>query len=308
MIENITLYRFFDAVASCGSITEAAARLYVSQPAVSGAIKQLESALGAQLFYRTNRGITLTPEGELLAGYVRAALSELESGEDKLRELSGRSLGLLRVGASDMTLRYFLLGHIERFCARYPKVKLSITNAPTPVTVAELARGNLDFCVVSEPADLSPDAVSVPVREFSDICIVGKSYTPSSAALAETLKRGGTAPLSELAGERLIALDRSTSTRRHIDSWLMDSGAPESLLSPDIELATSDLIVDFVRRGIGIAFVMEDFAEQSIARGEVTALRLEPPPPKRHFLLARLKKAPLTAAPRRFLEQLGIDI
>jgi Transcriptional regulator len=314
MLDNLTLYRFFDAVAACGSISEAAAKLYVTQPAVSGAIKQLESALGTQLFYRTNKGIKPTPEGELLASYVRRALSELGEGEDRLRELSGQNVGLLRVGASDMTLRYYLLDYIERFCDLYPRVKLTITNAPTPVTVAELARGNLDFCIVSEPLDLSPEIACAPVREIRDVCIVGKNYVPRgqmlAAALAEVLIRDGDTAVTpdELAGERLITLDRGTSTRRHIDAWLAMCGAPESMSDPDIELATSDLIVDCVRRGIGIAFVMEDFAKAAVMRGEVREIKLKSPPPLRNFVIAKLKKAPLTAAPRRFIEMLGVDV
>ena len=204
-----------------------------------------------------------------------------------------------------MTLRYYLLDYIERFCALYPKVKLTITNAPTPVTVAELVRGNLDFCVVSEPADISPEIACTPVRDIRDICIIGRKYSPRGQALADKLARGGEVSFDDLADERLITLDRGTSTRRHIDASLAGFGAPESLSDPDIELATSDLIVDCVRRGIGIAFVMEEFARRAIDRDEIFEVRLANPFPRRKFLLARLKKAPVMAAPRRFFELLG---
>ncbi len=228
-------------------------------------------------------------------------------------------MGLLRVGASDMTLRYYLLDYIEQFCALYPKVKLSITNAPTPVTVAELARGNLDFCVVSEPVEIPLEMTCVPVREIRDICVAGAKYIPHGRALSDkfeifnstdsgTLNRKELVSLSDLAGERIITLDRGTSTRRHIDNWLSSCSAPESLSDPDIELATSDLIVDFVSRGIGVAFVMEDFARSAICRGEVREIKLETPPPVRKFLLVKLKKAPVMASARKFISLLNVEV
>lgn len=140
MIEKLSLYRSFLAAAAEGSISAGARALFVSQPALSADIHALEEALGVKLFFRASRGITLTPEGELLEGYVRPAFSLLDVGEERLRDIAGLHGGSLRIGASDMTLRFFLLDHIGAF-APLPEVRLSVTNNPTPETLRALRAG-----------------------------------------------------------------------------------------------------------------------------------------------------------------------
>jgi len=293
MIDNIGLYRMFFEVAKSGSISEAAQKLYVTQPAVSAAVKQLEAALGTCLFFRTNRGIKLTPEGELLLTYVRSAFNSIEAGEDKLREISGLSGGILRIGASDMTLRFYLLDYIQRFNIKYPKVRLSISNAPTPKTLDALLAGNIEFGVVSEPVDLPSDVVSYPVKTVRDVVVCSSDKYDGRVVSYE-----------EISSQTLIMLERGTSSRKYIETQLKENGAPEFMLEPDIELATSDLLIDFAKRGIGLSFVNEEFAREDIQRGNLREVKLEKPFKKRNFLLIHLKKIPLSAAAKHFVEMI----
>ncbi|MFA6948652.1 MAG: LysR family transcriptional regulator [Eubacteriales bacterium] len=301
MIDNLTLYKFFLEVAKSGSISGAARRLYVTQPAVSSGVAQLEGALGVKLFFRTSRGINLTPEGELLYDYVGAALTYLEAGEDKLRDIGGLNSGVLRVGASDMTLKYFLLDYIENFNREYPHVKLSITNNPTPQTLKALKNGLIDFCVISEPVELDSELESFPVKSIHDIvvCANTEQYAPLFDSPVD---------LDTLSRYPMIMLDRATSTRGYIESHLRAFGAPDSLLEPAVELAQSDLILQFAMRGIGAAFIVEDFARQAIAEGKLREVMLKKPLPPRRFLLAHLKKIPLSAASKKFVAAISADI
>ena len=86
----------------------AAEHLAISQPAVSQSIKMLESAVGTRLFIRTSRGVRLTAEGELLAGYVSAGYEQIELGEKKLMQMLDLEIGELRIGARDITMRFYL--------------------------------------------------------------------------------------------------------------------------------------------------------------------------------------------------------
>ena len=81
----------------------AAEALCISQPAVSQAVRQLETALGCRLFLRTSRGVKLTSEGELLLSYVRRGLDAIQDGETMLRRMKDLETGEIRIGASDMT-------------------------------------------------------------------------------------------------------------------------------------------------------------------------------------------------------------
>ena len=291
-MDNLSHYESFLAVAECNSISEAAKRLYVTQPAVSAEIAQLEKALCVRLFFRTNRGVRLTPEGQILYDYIRRAFSFIQAGEEKLRELSGLRSGVLRIGASDMTLRFFLLDHIADFHQRYPDVHVNITNAPTPQTLEALRNGAIDFGVVSEP--LSPalyeDIELIPVRYIRDIFIASEEF---GIAHRTSVKK------SDLMHYPLIMLERDTSTRRYVSEWL-----GESFPAPAIELATSDLLLEFAIRGIGVSSIVEDFALDAIRDGRVVRLPMEEEIPPRRIFVACLRHLPLSAAAKEMVDKL----
>ena len=299
MIDNLTLYKFFLQAAKSGSVTNAARELFVTQPAVSSGITQLENALGVKLFFRTSKGITLTPEGELLYEYVNSGLSLLETGEDKLRDLSGLNSGIMRIGASDMTLKFFLLDYIEKFNLEYPKIKLVISNNPTPKTLAALKQGQIDFCVISEPAGHDADIAFIPVRYIRDIAVC-RNTAPYAGLLDKKIS------LNDLKGYTLIMLEKGTSTRTYwADHFKAHNAHGENALEPDIELAQSELIKDFAVKGLGVAFIVEDFVKDQLKSGILREIIFEEPIAERRFMLCYLNKIPLSASPRKFMEMLS---
>ena len=163
---NTEYYKVFYYVGRLGSITAAAEALCISQPAVSQAVKQLEKALNSQLFIRTQKGVRLTAEGELLFPYVERGIENLLDGERMLRRLVDLDMGEVRIGASDMTLQFYLLPHLERFHGRYPNIKVMVSNAPTPETIQSLYEGRIDFGVVSTPFDARPEVAVRPVKKI----------------------------------------------------------------------------------------------------------------------------------------------
>ena len=138
VISNMEYYRVFYYVARFGSVTLAAKELSISQPAVSQALKQLESQLAVKLFSRGSRGVALTEEGRVLFSYVERGYEQLELGEEQVRRLQNLEAGEIRIGASDMTLQFYLLPYLEQFHEKYPGIKVRVTNAPTPETLALL--------------------------------------------------------------------------------------------------------------------------------------------------------------------------
>ncbi|MBQ9116017.1 MAG: LysR family transcriptional regulator [Clostridia bacterium] len=293
MVSNLSLYRIFLETAKHGSISAAARHLYVTQPAVSVGIAQLEGELGVKLFFRTSRGIKLTQEGQTLYEYVAGAMAYLEIGEDKLRELHGLDGGTLRVGASDMTLKFYLLDYLERFHREHPKVRLTVNNNPTPRSIEELKNGNIDFCVVTEPVKDDGEIEYKWVKTVRDIMVC----TPEKYA---TLG-GGAQTFEALLANTVVMLDRETSTRRYEENWMRKCGVKEEMLQPQIELSTSDLVVDFASRGIGIGCIVEEFARDAIKSGRLVEIPLEKPFPPRSFIVAYLKKLPLSSGAKHFL-------
>ena len=257
--------------------------MYVSQPAVSQVIKQLESALNCALFVRTPKGVTLTAEGRELYAHVSSGLDEIALGEKRVRALTSLEGGEIAIGASDMTLEYYLLPHLEEFHRLHPLVRIAITNGPTPDTLQKLRRNQIDFGAVSEPLpELESGCISTPVRAIEDIFIAA----PDRAEFARLT-------FGELARAPLVMLEKNTSTRAFVDRFLAENGAS---VSPEFELATSSLIVQFARRGLGIGCVVRDFARQALAEGSVVEVALERPIPKRHICLVGRREAPSRAA------------
>ena len=122
--------------------------------------------------------VTEVSTGQVLYEHVCRSLEQLERGEDKLRAMNGLEGGVLRVGASDMTLKFFLLDYIERFKQNYPLVRITVTNAPTPRSLRSLREGIIDFAVVSGPLEpesgvacLRVRAAALPYRALRRCCL-----------------------------------------------------------------------------------------------------------------------------------------
>ena len=135
---SLEYYRIFYYIGKCGSITAAAQELSLSQPAVSQGLKQLEEAAGTTLFIRTPKGVCFTSEGEALYSYVAHGYEAIRQGEKQLKQLLNLETGEIHIGASDMTLKYYLLPYLEWFHSAYPDIKITVSNAPTPETLEYL--------------------------------------------------------------------------------------------------------------------------------------------------------------------------
>lgn len=290
MTANLEYYKVFYHVAKTGSLTQAAKLLSVSQPAVSQSIKLLEEQLGTPLFTRVSRGMRLTPEGELLYAYVSKGYEQIEIGEQKLKQMRNLELGEVRIGASDMTLQFYLLPFLERFHERYPSIKVIVTNAPTPETLRNLRNGQIDFGVVSTPFDPVPDIRAVPVRTIEDIFVCGRRFISY---------KNRTLDLSELEDMPIIYLEGNTSTRRYMDAFLSENGV---VIRPEFELATSDMIVQFALRSLGVGCVVRDFALPHLQSGKLFELRFNKIIPKREFCIVTDHKNPMSAAAKSLLE------
>jgi DNA-binding transcriptional LysR family regulator len=293
MTLNLEYYKIFYHVAKLSSITLAAEQLFISQPAVSQAIKQLENAIGGNLFFRTPKGVRLTPEGQVLYTYVSQGYEYITLAENKFKELLVLESGEIRIGASDMTLQYYLLPYLEDFHKAYPKIKVKVTNAPTPETMEYLKSGKIDFGVVSSPVDTSPGVRILPVSDIQDVFVASDRFSELKGRKIE---------LSELKAYPIINLEDNTSTRRYVDDFLSRNGTELNL---EFELATSHLIVQFAVRSLGIGCVVRNFAEEYISKGELFELTLQETIPPRNICIAINDKMPVSPAGKKLLYILG---
>ena len=169
-----------------------------------------------------------------------------------------------------------------------------MTNGPTPETVQCLEEGVIDFGIVSTPFQEKKGLLVRPVKEIEDVFVAGHKYIHLKNHMTD---------FHEVPDYPMIFLDRNTSTRRYIDSLLEENGI---VLHPECELSTSDMIVQFALRNLGVACVVWDFAQPYLEAGTLFELRFESSLPAREMELVTNEKLPPTSASAKFLEMLKL--
>lgn len=291
-ILNISLeyYKVFYFVAEYGSLTAAAEKLCISQPAVSQAVHILEKELGCKLFNRGRKGAVLTNEGKMLFSFVKKGYDLIVQGEQSVLKLINMDAGEIRIGASDMTLKFFLLPFLEQFHERYPEIKVNVTNGPTPETLRYLEEGKIDFGVVTTPIEDSKGYTIEEVRKIQDVFVAGREFA---------YLKGRKLNFEDLLKLPVICLEKNTSTRKYLDEILKKY---DIRLEPEFELATSDMIVQFARRNLGIGCVVYDFAKPYLMSGELFELEFETVISPRSMCIVRDESRVMSVAGGKMLE------
>ncbi len=287
-------YQAFYHVARSGSFSRAAEQIYVSQPALSHAVKKLEEEVGCALLLRHARGVALTAEGQILYDHLTQAYRWIEDGERQVRDMKRLAGGEVRIGASEALCRHYLLPYLARFHRDYPGIHLHVTNGTSRETMGLLHRGFIDFGLVNLPLPEDGDArVRVEPGPLLYDCFV---VSPD--------KRGwkrGAVSLAEVAEEPLILLEPGSVTRDYIDGVFRNQGIA---LRPEIELGSLDLVVDFARQGLGVGVAVRNFIESDLRAHTLYEVMIEPPlPPRRMGLIRHPDEAPSLAV-AAFLEGL----
>ena len=290
---NLELYRVFYTVAKCGSLTKAAEELYISQPAVSQSIKQLENQLGVSLFNRTHRGMELSAQGgKLIFKEVERALGLLYAAENRLVQIKTSATGTIRIGASDTIFEYFLADKIVEFHAQFPAVKIELMADFTPDTIEKLKANRCDVAFVNLP--ISVDSEELELRgncmRLNDIFIAGEKFKE----LAE-----GTVSISQLEKYPLILMDKNTVSRRSLDNFFASLGVN---LQPSIEVGSWDLMKRLVVSGMGIGIIPKQYAKRRLSNGELFEIKTDPTLPVRSVGMLLPKHKPASFALHSFIE------
>lgn len=287
---NLELYKVFYCVAKCGSLTKAAQELFISQPAVSQSIKQLESQLGVSLFNRTHRGMELTAAGgKLIYKKVEDALYLLEEAENGISELKTTATGTVRIGATDSIFAHVLADRIAQYNEAYPAVKLELISATSPDTLNQLKEGRCDVAFVNLPVADGDVKLIGTVTHLNDIFVAGKKY--------EDLK-GRVLPLGGLQEYPLLMIEENTVARRALNSFTGTLGIE---LKPDIEVANWDLMLRLAAKGAGLGCVPREYCVEELSCGELFEISTSPSLPVRGVGIALPKSGPTSFAVKQFI-------
>jgi DNA-binding transcriptional LysR family regulator len=199
VIPELRQLRYFVAIAEEGSLTRAAARLHIAQQSLSQQVRTLEAQLGATLFERSSRGVTLTDVGAVLLREARPVLARAERAAEAVQRAARGEQGELRVGFLSTVANYFMAPVVRAFRERHPGVTLHTEDLTIAALVAGLRDGTLD-AGLSRPPLIDDLATEVVLRE------------PVAAVLPEGHRLAGRAELTlaDLADEPWVLTPRSS--------------------------------------------------------------------------------------------------
>ena len=253
---NFGHLRTFVAIADAGGVHRAAARLHLSQPAVSRQIQTLETDLGVPLFDRIGRRVQLTSEGEDLLRRSRRLLAEAQSLTERASALKKGESGILRVGATTQVIESILAIFLDRFRALYPGVEVQLVEEGGTNLPRQLERGHVQLALMA-----------VEDERF-DFRLLHPAYGLAVLAKTHRLARHRTLDVAELADEPLLLLRGGFASRDWFEAacsvahfrprMLLESAAPHTTMA----LAGS---------GYGIAIVPSTV---QIPEGRIRALGL----------------------------------
>lgn len=286
---NYELYKVFYHVATSLSFSEASKQLYISQSAVSQSIKVLEKKLGITLFIRSTKKVQLTSEGETLLRHVEPAMNLIKRGESQLVEANGSGGGQLRIGASDTICRYYLVPFLNQYHKAHPNVHIKITNRTSTKCVDLLESGEVDLIITNYPNSRLNQLEQVQeIHQFHDCFVASSRYYKELQNKKLHLK--------ELLDYPIMMLERTSTTSEFLHQTFQQHQLD---LVPEIELESNDLLIDFARIGLGIAFVPDYCVKED---DELFTLQIKEEMPARKLVIASNPQIPLSKATKEFLD------
>jgi len=256
----------FHAVAKQMSFTKAAEVLFMTQPAVTFQIKQLEEHFNTRLFERGHGKISLTPAGEVVLEYAERILSLSAELETRLREMTGRLSGPLLIGAS-MTIAEFLLPRVlGQFKSQYPDVQAKLTVANSEAIESRVAEHTLDIGLIEATSHHNSLVTEVFCEDELQVVVApGHPLAKEKALTPQQLKE-----------HPFIIRETGSGTRQYTDLYFKNAGMSTSDLKIVMELGSSESVKGVVSTGLGYSILSRLTVAKELKLGELVAVPLQP--------------------------------
>lgn len=288
---NLHLLRLFVAVAEAGSFSRAAEGLWISQPAVSKGIRELEHQLDLTLIERgTGKGFRLTEAGASLLTHARGIFAMERAALDDVRARVGVQRGSLTIGASTTVASYWLPPYIAGFCAAYPAVVPRVTVGNTQWVCEQLLECRIDLALVEGRVD--EERIEVSEWKADPLAIVVAANTTLS-------RRAVTA--QALGAQNWILREPGSGTRQATEALCEAHGIAAA---PWMEMASNEAIARTVASGVGISMLPRVVVADMLALGTLRELKLAGAALSRPLYRLSLKSRPLAPAALKMAELL----
>jgi DNA-binding transcriptional LysR family regulator len=256
----------FHAVAKQMSFTKAAEVLYMTQPAVTFQIKQLEEHFNARLFERGHGKISLTPAGEMVLEYAERILGMSQELETRVREMTGRLSGPLLIGASTTIAEFLLPPVLGEFKALHPEVQAKLAVANSEAIENRVAEHTLDIGLIEAPSHLPTLLTETCCDDELQVIVAPKH--PLAKLKVVTPK--------QLVEYPYVTREPGSGTREFTDLYFRKAGIHANELNVVMELGSPEALKGVVGTGLGFAVISRVTVERERRLGDLVALPLQP--------------------------------
>ena len=262
----------FLEVARRGNVSRAAEAMFVTQPTLTARLHALERELGEPLFARTRRGMRLTDAGRAFLPYAERAIRAVRDGKQALTDARSATAGRLVLGAAPAISTYVLPGLLQKFAEAYPRVEVAVRTGHSEDVLQMLLREEVQLAMVR--ALRHPDIESTPLYEEGLVLVVAPDHP-----FAER----GSVGIAELAGERLILFDRTSSYYELTQSFFLGLGVtPREVM----ELDNIEAAKKMVQRQLGVALLPRTAVAGELAAKSLRQVAVSDGPPVAQKIVA----------------------
>lgn len=276
----------FESVARHLSYTKAAEEMYLSQPAVSMQIRQLEDAVGLPLFERLGKKIHLTEAGRELYHYAQLIGRQLKEAEEVLSALKGLNKGRLAVSVAS-TANYFATRLLAAFKQQYEGVAVSLDVTNRRTLLRQLEHNEVDLVIMGRPPE-DADLVAEPFMD-NPLVVIARAGHPLADQRA--------IPMSRLADELFVVRERGSGTRIAMEKSFAEQGRS---LRSGMEMSSNEAIKQAVEAGLGLGIVSLHTLELELATGRIVLLDVEGFPILRQWHVVHRREKRLSPVAQAF--------
>ena len=280
--------KVFESVARHLNYTRAAEELFLTQPAVSMQVKQLEESLGVALFEQLGKRIHLTEAGQEVVVYARGVTQQLDELEAVLNRIKGLSGGKLRISVAT-TANYFIPTLLGTFARRYPDVTVSLDVTNREALLQQLSENTVDLVIMGQP----PGEADVEAEAFMENPLV--IVAPPEHSLAKQKK----IPLKRLQEEVFLVREPGSGTRIAMERFFAERGMR---LKTGMEVGSNEAIKQSVQAGLGLGLLSRATIEQELELKRLIVLDVAEFPIMRHWYVVHRRGKRLSAAAEVFKE------
>ena len=285
---NFNQLKTFYFAVKCGSYSAAAEALYITQPAVTKQVQQLEATYGIKFLNRFGKKMVPTDAGEVLYDFADKIFQVESQAEESLRDFQQRKSGRLRIHASESFGAYYLPFIINIFKKKYPNIHISLNIFPNQEVIENTIKLENDLGFISYPFE-HKKLVILDVLEDRLVLIVPPSHPFARMKLLDPQK---------MDGQPIIMHEKGSATRDIVDSFI---GRNNLSVFIALELSNNEAIKRAVEEGVGISLISEHVVSEEVKRRKLKSISLADPTMKRKFYLIHHKDKYLSHPFQMFL-------